>query len=71
MKAHEEDDTSFPMNKTAAFKKKAEKVTGCFGDINVVAATLQTCLYKLKITQADLDALLVESENSHTNKNNF
>ena len=70
VKALEEDDTSFPMNKTAVFKKKAEKVTGCFGNINVVATSLQTRLYKLKNTRADLDALLAKSENGHTNENN-
>ena len=70
IKAHDDEDTSFPMNKTAAFKRKAEKVTGCFTDINVVAATLQTRMYKLKSTRADLDALLAESKNGHTNENN-
>ena len=70
MKAHDDDDTNFPMNKTAAFKRKAEKLTGCFTDINVVAATLQTRMYPLKSTRADLDALLAESENGHTQENN-
>ena len=64
--AHEDEDSSFTMNKTPAFKKRSEKINGTFTDINVVALSLQTRLYKLKCVRSDLDALLAESENGHT-----
>ena len=67
--AHDDEASNFTMNKSAQFKKKAEKVNGTFRDINVVAVTLQTRMYKLKSVRQDLDALLAESENGHTDKN--
>ena len=65
--AHEDEDSNFTMNKTAVFKKRSKKVNGTFTDINVVAYSLQTRLYKLKCVRSDLDALLAESENGHIN----
>ena len=69
IEAHDDEDTKFTMNKTAAFKKKAEKVNGCFVDVNVVMISLQIHFYKLKEVRADLDALLAESAGGHGNEN--
>ena len=69
IEAHNEEDTKFTMNKTVGFKKKVEKVNGCFVDVNVVTVSLQTRLHKLKSVRADLDALLAESAGGHGNEN--
>ena len=66
---HDDEDSNFTMNKSAQFKRKAEKVYGTFRDITVVAVCLQTRMYQLKCVRQDLDALLAESENGHGNEN--
>ena len=65
MTAHDADDTNFPMNKSTQFKKKAESVSGCFQDTNVVAFSMQHQLYKLRSCRADLDALMNECNVGH------
>ena len=67
--AHDADDTNFPMNKSTQFKRTAEKCSGCFRDANIVAISMQTHLYKLKLCCADLDALILECNEGHTNPN--
>ena len=67
--AHDADETNFPMNKSTAFKRSADKVSGCFQDTNVVAVSMQTHLYKLKQCRGDLDALLSECNAGHVDSN--
>ena len=51
------------------FQKRAEKTGGLFADINMVALSLQTRLYKLCLVCHDLDELLTECREGHTNTN--
>ena len=65
--ASEEEDGTVQLNTSAVFKRKAEKITGCFRDINVVAYSMQTRMYKLSQCRQDLDALLSEVGQGHSN----
>ena len=66
--ASEEEDATIQLNSTIGFKRKAEKVTGCFQDINCFTYSLQTQMYNLCSSQQDLDALLAECQSGHTNQ---
>ena len=68
---HDNEESNFQMNKLVSFEKKAEKVNETFRDINGVAMSLQTRMYKLKCVRSDLDAFLAESESGHTDKNSY
>ena len=67
--ASQEEDAAIEVNTTNAFKKRAEKIAGLFADINMVAVSLQTRLYKLCLIRHDLDELLTECREGHTNTN--
>ena len=67
--ASQEEDAAIEVNTTNAFKKRAEKIAGLFADINMVAVSLQTRLYKLCLIRHDLDELLTECREGHTNPN--
>ena len=63
-----DDDTNLDVDTSAAFKRKAEKILAVFQDINMVALSLQTRSYTLASCRRDLDELLTECSEGHTNQ---
>ena len=65
--AADDNDASITVNRTTGFKKRAEKISGLFEDINMVAWSMQTRLQKLSVIRNDLNELLEECEAGHNN----
>ena len=54
------DGTTIEVDESVVFRRRCEKVTAIFQDINMVAISMQTRLYKLCSCRNDLDALIQE-----------
>ena len=65
--AADDNDASIVVNRTAIFKKRAEKISGLFEDVNMVALSMQTRLQKLSVVRNDLIELLEECKAGHNN----